>query len=82
MDPVSIGLMGWQKAQHTEQMIESTSMAMANSRQEHQQKMLGQMFESFRAIANDQTKRASEAQADAAALLKDTSQKLDSASSA
>ncbi|MCP1846111.1 hypothetical protein ACVIHI_009110 [Bradyrhizobium sp. USDA 4524] len=75
-------LMAAQQAQFKQQMVEQSAMSMQNSRQEHQQQLAAKQNESQRALANDQTKRANEAQADAAAVLKDTTQKLDSSSGA
>jgi hypothetical protein len=75
-------MMAQQKAQHQQQMMENHTMSMANSGQEHSQKLLGMHHESQRAMTNDQTKRATEMQADAAALLKDSAQKLDSGAGA
>lgn len=79
---IAPALMAAQQAQSEMQMIESHAMSAANSAKEHQQRLLGQHHESERAIQNDQIKRSDEAQTDSAALLKDSTQKLDSSASA
>lgn len=81
-DPQFQEMMSQQRKATLENMQMTSETQIANSKDEAMQKIMGSVQDTYRSIANDWSKRATDVQADAASQIKDANQKLGQASGA